>query len=180
MDLKQDLKKNNFLLLLVNEQGYDEKVKEIAESLKKGHKMAHVCLSRPYTDVIAEMDMYEKNKSKFFFIDALSSHYQKPKPEKNCIFIDGPAELCKIKEAIKYAIRKKKCDIVIFDSVSTLLMYTNDFSILRFTHNLMSQKVSSTLKTLYLFLRMGFGDDGETLIKDLSMFADRTINISLS
>lgn len=177
MSISREIINNKFLLLLIEEQKYLDHMLVISRLLNKSHNIGYVCLSRPYLDVMIDMENNNVDLKNFFFIDVLSSHYDKPEPVSNCIFVDSPNNFTEINKAINKAIIKKRCDLLMFDTISTLSLYADNFSIINFTHNLISDNKNSYIKTLYFILKLGFDEDSIKLIKDLSMFADKTINL---
>lgn len=171
---------NKFLLLLAGEDEYVDKLKEIINVAgKKDTKICYICMSRPYKDVIEDLEKRGFDTKKFFFIDVLSSHYGKPTPKKNCIFIDEPSDLGSIREAIKKTMNIEKFSAIIFDTISTLLVYQETSSIVKFAHEILSDEKQENVKKLFIVLKGGSVplEENERLLKDLKMFADKTINI---
>ena len=108
----------------------------------------------------------------------MSSHYEKPKPKSNCIFLDSP-NLKSIKEAIAKAIEKENCSVLLFDTISALFIYQGSFNILRFTHSLMVEEREENVKKVFIVLKKGIVPEEENvkLIKDLEMFVDKTLDL---
>ena len=115
---------------------------------------------------------------RFHFIDVLSSHYMKMESSDNCTYLDSPVNLADIRNEITKAIKEKKCSVVVFDSISNMLEYREKFDIIRFTHDLLSQKTGKN-KILYIILKNGIvpAEENENLVKDLIMFADKAIDL---
>ncbi|MCK5281901.1 MAG: hypothetical protein KAK00_00695 [Nanoarchaeota archaeon] len=181
MNIIEEIVKNQFLLILLHEEEYLKQLEEIVKSLEKTNKkICYVCLSKPYTDILEMLKDKEINTDKFFFIDVLSSHYKAPAPANNCIFVPAPTALEYIKVAIAKAVNEMDCGAVIFDTISTLLIYEECSSIVRFTHELSLEKNQENVKKLFIVLKDGTIPkvDNEELLKDLSMFADKTIDLA--
>lgn len=179
----QILLDTNLLLLLINEEQYTSQIREIAKSVEKTkNTICYVCLSRTYKDVVDEFKENGIDTRRFIFIDTLSSHYGLPKPEKKCIFLNSPDDLESIKKAIEELIEKEKCSVLLFDTISALLIYQKTFSILKFTHSLTTEKNKEHLKKLFIVLKNGTVPEKEhiELVNDLQMFADRTLDLSES
>ena len=118
------------------------------------------------------------NFSKFFFIDVLTSHYRSPERAENCIFLKEPRKLNDIRAAIHESITKHSCSAVIFDTMSSLLMYEQSHDILKFTHELtVEESMQNTNKVFIILKEDMILNDSDSLIKDVEMFADRTINL---
>lgn len=179
LDIVREMVNNRFLIILMEERMYLQKLEDMLKSIG-GSKICYVCLSKPYSDVVSDLNERGIKTSNFIFIDVLSSHYKNPKPSKNCIFIRGPTELTKIRLAIKKAIEERKCSVIIFDTISTLLIYQETSSIVRFTHHLLSEKEHENVKKLFIVLKGDqiSSDENIRLVEDLSMFADKTLDLS--
>jgi len=181
IDILQEIIKNRFLLILLEEIEYLQKLEEIIKSVEKTKtEICYVCLSKPYTDVMEDLKSKGIDTTNFFFIDVLTSHYKEPEPVDNCIFIPAPTDLTAIRVAIKKAVEEKKRNVILFDTISTLLVYQKTSSIVKFTHHLLTEESQENVKKLFIVLK---GDtvpieDSQRLIKDLTMFADKTLELS--
>jgi hypothetical protein len=132
-------------------------------------------LSKTYLDVVEELTKEKIDIKFFFFVDVLSSHYAKPDPSENCIFVDSPDNLVAIKDAIESAIEKENCSVLLFDTFSSLLIYQPSFPLLRFTHQLGEK---NAIKIFIALKKDSVPEkDNTQLINDLKMFADKTIDL---
>ncbi len=178
-DIFEEMEKNRFLVFLLRDAGYPGRIQEIAAAAGKKHKgVCYVCLSNTYDDVLAWMGPAGIDTGKFYFIDTMSTYYGERKHTERCFFASSPSSLDEIKEALASAIKEKKCELAIFDAISSLLEYKDLFSILKFTHSLMTENSYATAKKLYIIL----GDDtpeneSKRLMTDLGMFADKTLEL---
>ena len=183
MDLLKELTKDKFVLVLLEEKQYFQELVKIVKRVDKEHeKICYVCLSKTCNDVIDELKTINLNINKFFFIDVLSSHYKKPKPIKNCIFLEAPSDLTAIRVAVTNAINKENCSVIIFDTISALLIYQEVFYIVKLTNDLKTEKIHETSNTVFIVLKSQdkiLRDLNTGMVKDLSMFADKTIDFSI-
>jgi archaellum biogenesis ATPase FlaH len=179
MDLIQEIANNKFLLIMLEEKEYQKKLQEIIKTVEKTKtKICYVCLSKPYRDVMEDINRQKLNVSDFFFIDVLSSHYKEQEPVGNCIFVSSPTNLAAVRVAIKKAVEEKKCSVILFDTISTLLVYQETSSIVKFTHHILTDQEQENTKKLFIVLKGETvpGKENKTLVKDLSMFADKTLD----
>ena len=181
MELFNDISENKFVMILLNEKQYNQRLAEIIKGAEKNHtKVCYVCLSKPYTDIMKYLKTNGFDVDKFFFVDVLSSHYKKPEQAENCIFIDAPDKLVAVHVAVTKAITEKNCSTVIFDTISSLLVYEQSYDIVKFTHQLtVEEKHQSTNKVFIVLKEKGTLEKytGE-LIKDIGMFADKSIEVA--
>ena len=175
-DLLKDIHGNKFLILLLEEKDYISKLSSIIKSIDgKKSKICYVCISKPYSYVLQDLKDNGIESHNFFFVDTMSSHYAAPEPTENCIFVDQPYDLPEITSAIKKAVVERGCKVIIFDTISSMLVYQKSFPIVKFTNCLVSEHDS--VKKLFVMLKENIYvlDEGPSLIKDLGMFADKTL-----
>jgi hypothetical protein len=168
------------LILLGEERVYQKRKRDIVSSLGGvDRKICYVCLSKPYEDVYSDLRKLGAKGGMFYFIDVLSSHYGKKRATINCTFIDSPSNLGGIRSAISAAICEKGCSVVLFDTISKMLAYHESLNILRFTNDFLSDWKKCS-RTFFLALREEIIplEGNDQLIKDLSMFADRTVEFA--
>ncbi len=180
MDILKDVTHDKFLLILLNEAGYEKKLLEIIEQVERNKSnICYVCISTPYTYVINALKKKGSDTSRFFFIDVLSSHYRKPKDTEKCIFVSGPNALDEIKNSITKTIKEKNCSILMFDTITSLLIYQESYSIVKFTHEIICDREEEDTKKLFIVLKDKNVIKGENLelAKDIGMFADKTIEL---
>ena len=173
------MEKGRFIVFMMKEKVYPNRSAEITESISKQYKrICYVCLSSTYDDVISWMTSAKIDSKKFYFVDTLSSYYGQRPNQENCFFASSPSDLGEIKQAISSAIKEKGCKIVIFDSISSLLEYKDLFSILKFTHVLMTEKGYSDAKKLFLVVSEEMPEEeNKRLVTDLKMFADSVVSV---
>jgi archaellum biogenesis ATPase FlaH len=183
VDLIQEIAKNKFLLILLEEKEYPAKLEDIIRSIERTKtKVCYVCLSSTYEDVLSWMSSAGIDSQKFYFIDTMTRYYEERVSNEKCFFVSSPSSLDEIKEVLLKAIKERGYEIVIFDAISSLLEYKDLFSILKFTHALMTEDNYAKAKKLYIVMS---GDslpekESKKLVSDLRMFADGIVEIPAS
>jgi len=180
MELFSKTRENKFTLVFLQNKNYLEELHKIVNSRKKDNaKICYVCLSKPYAEIIEDFKNEKIDCNNFFFVDTLSSLSYNLQPVKNCIFVSKPDNLNGIKKAIKKAIAKHGCGTVVFDTISTLLIYQQAHSIVRFTHEMIMDEMQKTVDKVYLVLKEAgiYRDESAKLIKDLHLFADKIVEL---
>jgi hypothetical protein len=178
-NIVQETSKSSFLLVLMDEKDYIQKLKEIIKSVENIHaKICYVCLSKPYNYIAEELRKENIDTNDFFFIDVLSSHYGHPKPATNCIFLKAPVDLDELNKTVTRAVNNQKCNVVLFDTISTLLIYHQPHSVIKFTHNMKVEEMKSDVKNFFIVLKGNeYLTDSDNFIKDLEMFTDKKIDV---
>ncbi len=180
LDLIREIVNNRFLLILMEERAYVSKLEEIIKTVEKTRtKICYICMSKPFSDVADDLEGKGFNIKDFFFVDVLSSHYKAHAPADNCIFVSSPNDLSGIREAVKKATNEKKCSVILFDTISTLLIYEDTSSIVKFTHHLVTDDVRESVKKLFIVLKNESvsPEENQRLLSDLSMFADKAVAV---
>lgn len=148
-------------------------VKTMAE---KGYQIIVITMNQP-SEVLKRN--YEKSGidlSRLFFIDAITSYAigTTPPPEQDVRFISNPANLTDIGIVITWALNeysaRKPC--ILFDSVSTMLIYLPSATISKFIHNITNRL--RLIDTPGIFLAVGKGLD-PMMVSNLSTFMDDII-----
>jgi len=173
--------KNRFILVVLNEEQYINHLHKIVRSVKKSNnKICYVCLSRPYKDIMNDLKKNDIDIKFFFFIDVLSSHYEKLKSQRNCMFLESPRNLDLIKKAIETTIEKEKCNVLLIDTISALLIYQGSFSILKFTNSITTENKEKKVEKIFIALKKDSVPERENkeLLSDLKMFADKTLDLT--
>jgi hypothetical protein len=62
----------------------------------------------------------------FFFIDAISASFKDVKEGKNSLFVSSPSDLVELSVAINEVMKRQLFDAIIFDSVSSIIVYHRD------------------------------------------------------
>ncbi|HLG25129.1 MAG TPA: hypothetical protein VI564_09425 [Candidatus Nanoarchaeia archaeon] len=180
MDIIKDISENKFLLVLLPESQYEEKLVEIVKGVSQKHtKVCYVCLSKPYADVLEYLNKLELKAENFFFIDVLTSHYKKPKNADNCIFLQDPNKLIALQAAINKAIVSQNCNAVIFDTFSSLLVYEQSDDIIKFTHQFTMEQKHQDVNKIFIVIKGNseLKEYYDSFVKDISMFAQRTVEV---
>ncbi len=145
----------------------------INSASKEYKKILYVTYSRPY---FSFGDYFKKNKinpNNFFFIDCITrSAVKKPVKVNNGVFISGPKAFEEIQGAIYKKLKTTKFDVLIFDSLSSLLVYEKEMFVSRFLHQLAAMIKGHNCKAAFVILHK---DVDFNFVKTLGMLTDKTI-----
>ncbi len=174
MVVKEYFSENSILLVVVPKEQYLAKTIEILKELEMSmEKICYVCLTQPYS---ALSDLLKKNnidKDKFRFIDVLTNTVQNTNSTSNCTYVSGPSALTEIGVAFSKITENTNGSLI--DSITSLLVYEDENSVIRFTHSLMTKTRIQEMKAVFIALKE---DTNTNLIKDLYMFSDKVIYFS--
>ncbi len=109
---------------------------------------------------------------KFGFIDAITKLVMKPESVKNCVFVSATNALTEASIVVKKVCESQQPDMLIFDSLSSLLAYEKGHVLIKFIHSLVEFLRVHRIRITFIALKE---DIDSPLIKDLSMFVDKII-----
>jgi hypothetical protein len=176
MDLARDLQSSDIILLIIPKERYKSEIVPLAKSLEEVSKrICYVCINEPYGFVSSNLKKNGSALEKFFFIDTLSMRVQEPPAVENCIFVSAPNALTEISLALSKALNEQKCDMVVFDALSTLLIYENAHSLIQFIHTILTKLRMASGRAVFIALKE---DVNSELVKDLYMFVDKITEVT--
>jgi hypothetical protein len=174
MELRKDFSENQIVLVTMPKERYNSVMPEIQEGADKSSaKIGYITINKPFNSIIANLAKININKSKFYFVDAITATVEAPPIVDNCFFVSSPTALTDISLAFSSLLSDKACDIVVFDTISTLGIYQDLGSVVRFAHNLITKVRVTSKRAVFIALK----EDSEVLIKDLNMFVDKIIDL---
>lgn len=166
-------------LVLTNAKKYNETNISLADYMinTKGIPGVYVTLNKPYHTMKKNLEKVIDLRM-LIFIDAITkSTGGKIENPGECLYLDSIQNLTDLGIAIDQAIRAIPNDdkFIIFDSLSTLLVYSQAGSVSKFIHFL-TGKVRA-LGVSGILLSLAYGEEDEFL-SQLSMFCDNTIYLN--
>ena len=175
INLKKELGDAQVALLIIPNERYSEIIIDMAKQLARDYKhTCYVSLNKLYDPLVKSLQAQKVDVGKFFFIDGISRGVARsPEKIKNCEFLPGPHALTEMNISISKNLKAKKSDALLFDSLSTLLIYERETFVIRFIHALIGAIRGIGPRA---FLTVLEGDTKSELVKNLGMFTDRTIH----
>lgn len=171
MNLTDPLKYNQILVFVIPEKSYNFVLEDILKKLKN-KKICYVSLNRPYSTVKQVFSELGFSPEEYFVIDAISKTAFEPKPQKNCFFVSSPNDLVDLSLVVSKVTSNKKIDTMVFDSLSTLMLYQKERNTSKFTHFITTKLRVNGVQGIFTVLEE---DMHSTLVRDLSMFADNVL-----
>lgn len=111
---------------------------------------------------------------KFLFIDTTTKPLKSAAELNNCIYVSSISALTELNITITKALEKGKFEILIFDSLSTMLIYHNASTITKFVHNLIGKLRALNCGAVFTCVA---SDAKSTLVSQLSMLIDKRIRL---
>ncbi|MGM5480836.1 MAG: DUF7504 family protein [Nanobdellota archaeon] len=162
------------VVVVVPNEKYTEYIKEIANELAKGSKaVCYVSLNKLYASLNRLFDA--KLKNKFFVIDGITKSAMPDAPSAdNCVYVSSASALTELSLSMNQVLNTGQFDSLLFDSLSTLLIYNKGDVVTQFVHDQMGKVVTLGGNAVFTCLE---GDTKSSMIKDLGMFVDKVIHL---
>ena len=170
----EEIKEGNAVLVVVPAKKLIEINTEILKwyILKKNYGVVYVTVNKPFSTLIDAFQQEKIDTKKIFIIDAISPRSVRA---GNAVFIGSPKELTNISITTTSAIKKmKSARILVFDSISTLLVY-NNFNVVKDFVHFISNEMKS-LKVTFVMTCIKEMTDKKT-IAELRAFVDDIVEI---
>lgn len=174
--IKDDITNNAVVSVVFPITEYPYKINELIKVLNDNYnKILYVSLNKLYNAIKKNMLSNKIDSSKFLFIDCVTkTAVPNPDEHDDCYYVSAPNSLTEISVAISKKIQESYPDIILFDSLSTILIYEDDRVASQFVHALTNKINAYGINILYTIL---YAEKEQNLIKDLNMFCDKVITI---
>jgi hypothetical protein len=144
---------------------------------EKKSPVVYICIDKPYSSIKRVLDKEEIDSKIIIFIDTVTlMSGTQPKDDK-CVYIRSPENLTDISIAISQAISSLSGNktFIIVDSLSTLLVYNNIHTVLKFVHIINAKIKQYGAKGLAISAKKGADDD---FINQVFQFFDDSVDVS--
>ena len=173
-NIANTLKKNSTLLLVAAKWSFQTDFPKILNEIASvSKKICYVSLSKPFLSLQTTLKKTRLNADSIFILDLITRSVFEPKETDNCVYLDSPENLTDVSIVIS-EILKQDIDIIIFDSISTFLIYKESKPIIKFIHNIITKIKVSNKKALFLCIKE---EKARDLIENVSMFVDKMIKV---
>ena len=144
---------------------------------EKKSPVVYVCIDKPHSSIKRELDKEEINSKMIVFIDAVTPMGGAKPNDDKCVYIMSPENLTDISIALSQAIGSLSGNktFIIVDSLSTLLVYNNIQTVLKFVHIINAKIKQCGAKGIAMSAKKGTDDE---FINQVFQFFDDSIGIS--
>ena len=173
---KEKIMKSRIEIFIIPNKIYQEKLLEIIKSAVQEFKgkLLYISINKPAEKIIETMKKNDVDSREIFFIDAVSKDIQADISDHGIAYISSPQNFAQFNADLMQILEKEKPECLIFDSLSTILLYQPDLVVVRFVHDLIAKLIVAHACGKFTCL---LEDINSTLIKDVSMFADSVIDM---
>jgi len=169
----QQLNTKQNIVMIIKSKDYSKVLTDLNKQISK--KFERICLvatSKPYKNLIKQLQDEGIDHTKYYFIDCCSKKSEVNESEQ-CTYISSPQNLTQLAIAIAKTIKNKHVDLIILDSISGLLLYNDAVEVTKFLNNIMANLRSNHTKGIYTLLQ----EDLKGFLKTIFLSADAVIEI---
>ncbi|MBN1793043.1 hypothetical protein JW826_05155 [Candidatus Woesearchaeota archaeon] len=174
VNLAEELKRNKSILIVIPTQEYSMAIMDLSLQLSNNYsRLAYISMNKMITPLKRSFEDNDIDVKKFFFIDAITkTAIPNPPSDPNVAFIPAPNDLTKLSIQITKVLQTFDPDCIIFDSLSTLLIYEDNTITSQFMHSLVNKINAFGIRAVFTCLN---GDKEMQLVRDLSLVVDKVI-----
>jgi archaellum biogenesis ATPase FlaH len=167
--------RRQILVLVIPAEEYQTYLPAIVRQIGREFKnILYVSLNKPYESILEMISENDLDSGKFTFIDGITKTADIPVEDTGCVFISSPSSLTELSLGISNLIEGREYDFMLFDSLSTLLVYESQAVVSKFLHFIIAKLRLRGVNTVFTCLNV---DVETTLMKDLNMFVDRIVSV---
>jgi KaiC/GvpD/RAD55 family RecA-like ATPase len=170
MEIEKELSDNQVLLVVMENLNYSKSVMGITKKLS-GKNVCFATLNKTYPAIEEWLKKNKVDAKNFVFIEAVSRIIKNAQSEHDKFrFVSSPSALTELSIAISET-AQKGIDYLVFDSVSTLLIYNSPKKVEMFLSGIVNKIRSFKTKGIFLILK------NDKLIQSCSMFVDNVLEL---
>lgn len=170
-----DIKRGEIAVIIIPDKTYSKDIIDITIQQAKDYRsLCYVSLNKPHDSLIKTLRDNNVDTSKFLFIDAITKPFKSVKKLDNCIFVSSIHAIGELSIAIEKSLEKGKFDTLIFDSLSTMLIYHHASVTTKFIHSLIGRLRVLNCAAVFTCLE---SDEESSLVKDLGMIVDKIMEV---
>lgn len=164
------------ILLLTNPESYSAVKSAVLRKLS-GEKGIYVAANSPFNSLLEEISKYSLKCDDIFFIDLVSKMTNAKIPhEKNVYYLESANELTELMILIEKKISPSGSGpIIVFDSISTLLVYNDPKAVEKLVHVLVGQANSVSSRLILLMVN---SREHEGTIETIGQFCTKVAKIN--
>lgn len=172
-NIDSTIKKSSISVIVMPNTAYNKTLKDIVGSaLEKHGSLCYVSLNKPYNSVISYLKTNGVGSENIIFIDAVTKNAESDSDQ--VIYVSSPTALTEINITINKILEAGGIKVVLIDSISTLLLYTEESVVLKFVHSIVSKMRSDKNDCIMAAIE---DESTRALIDDMSMFVDEILEL---
>lgn len=186
MNIIDEFRGNSNIVFILPHDKYSGYTAKIVKEVLQGYeRICYVTISKSYKSVLEKFKNEGIGCRNIYFVDAITKTVSsKPhilellmpakKVKSKYFFVTNPKALIELSLAISDLLENRRNELVVLDSVNTLMIYNENKEIMKFLHYVMAKISENRCKGIFLFAA---DEKKSTLVKEISLFADKVIDL---
>jgi hypothetical protein len=159
------------IVMAIPEKEYASRLNDVVSSAASSYsRICYTSLNKPYSVLSESFKKSGVDLKKILFIECTGK--ADSGKQEQVVYVSSPKALTEMSITIGKVIEMGKIEVLIFDSLSTLLVYADPSTVVKFTHSLITILRSKNVSGFLMCTKSG---QSEAIIKDISMFADKVV-----
>jgi len=173
IDLSEDMDKKIILVVIPNME-YNATILDISLQLSNTcNKIAYISLNKLINPLKRSLQDKGVALQKIYFIDGITkTAISMPPEDVNGIFLPAPNDLTKLSIALTKTMQTYDPDVILFDSLSTMLIYEDPSVVTQFVYSIINKVRAYGIKVVFTCLD---GDKEKQLINNMSLIVDKIV-----
>ena len=160
-------------LVIFDPLGYNKSLKAyLKKNVPKEGNVLYVTLNKTYLEIEEFLSQGKLKSDRFFFIDGVTTKLFQAKTCVNCAFFDSLDDLSAFTDALLNTIKINKIGFLVFDSISSMMIYRQDYEIISFLESIWPYLKKLGVDAKFIALS---DDRNRPAIKQLAMMVDDTV-----
>ncbi len=173
IDIIKEFNGSRTILLTVSSLNYNTFVPVIARQVAKDNKICYVTLNKTAKSLKERFRKEKVNLKNIVFVDCISKTIIDVKNTRGITYVDTPNSLTEIGLQISDALNSG-FNFIIFDSVTTLLVYQKTMNIGKFIANISNKVSIKNGRALFYVLSLA---EQKAMIQEISVAMDKVVSL---
>ncbi len=120
-------------LVITDFRRYEESVVKLCKRVAGKHEaIGYVTLNKSYRAMEGVLEKAGIDRGKFYFLDAITPKVLQAGPSDTCTYIESVEDLNAFTDTLLNTIKLKDLDFLLFDSVSSFLIFVDEKGVMNF------------------------------------------------
>lgn len=165
-----ELEKHRIILFIIDSAKYNTMVLETIKNIPKDAGVVYVTLNKTASALQDHLTKAGVSTEKFIIIDCISKTIKDIRDTEKIIYLDSPKALSDLSFVITGVLQgNHKNMYILFDSLTTLLVYADKPVVARFVLNIVNRIRNASCKSIFFAVNI---EEHKDFFKEISIFVD--------
>ena len=172
--LVDDLKKNQIVLSILESNNYNDTIVDTIKNIPKDANVVYITLNKTASSLESYLSKFGISTERFTIIDCITKTITDIKDTDRVIYLESPRSLSDLSFILTGVLKSKDHQYLIFDSLTTLMVYQDKPIVVRFVLNIVNRIRATTCKSILFAVNL---KEHKDFLKEISIFVDHVINV---